>query len=275
MPYIKSTQPWRPELYYEDNGDGQPIIFIHGWPLSGEMWEYQTQAIIPAGFRCICFDRRGFGRSEKPFEPYNYDDFATDLNVLINELNLEQVILVGFSMGGGEIPRYLSKFNDGRIAKVVFISSIVPYLLKTGTHPHGVPSEVFDDMIRSLQDDRPAFLKEFGKTFFGVGLLNSPVSEAMLQWIQQLALMASPKASIDCIRAFSETDFRQDLSSINIPTLIIHGDHDKIVPAEATSNLLAEALPHAEYMIYQGAPHGLFITHKDRLNNDLINFFRK
>ena len=178
-------------------------------------------------------------------------------------------------MGGGEVIRYLSKYGAANISKIVLISSIIPYLLKTGNHPDGVDSGVFDEMIAGLYNDRPDFLKNFGKMFYGVSLINSPVSDALLQWTQNLALLASAKATIDCVRSFSETDFREELASVTPPALIIHGDHDKIVPMEATSQLTAEFIPDSEFIVYQGAPHGLFITHKERLNEDIMNFIRK
>lgn len=275
MPYTNENAENKVQIYYEDYGAGQPVILIHGWPLSNEMWEYQVPAIVSAGYRCITYDRRGFGKSCKPYDSYDYSIMADDLHQLISELGITNVILVGFSMGGGEVARYAAKYGTANIAKAVLISSIVPYLLKTGNHPEGVDSEVFDDMIKNLQNDRPGFLKEFGKMFFGVGLLNSPVSDGMLQWTHSLAMPASPKATIDCVRTFSETDLRQDAAALTMPVLIIHGDHDKVVPAEATSNLAEELIPNSEYVIYQGAPHGLFITHKEKLNDDLIAFFRK
>jgi len=275
MPYTNEHTPGKVKLYYEESGNGQPVVLIHGWPLCGDMWEYQVAALSNAGLRCITYDRRGFGKSDKPFQYYDYETLADDLHDVINQLNLENAVLIGFSMGGGEVVRYLSKYGAARISKVILISSIVPYLLKTGNHPDGVDSSVFDSMIAGLHKDRPDFLKDFGRTFYRVSLINSPVSDAILLWTQGLALLAAPKATVDCVRSFSETDFREELISITTPVLIIHGDHDKIVPMEATSQLAAEAITHSEFIVYQGAPHGLFITHKDRLNEDVINFIRK
>jgi len=275
MPFITRNIPDKVNIYYEDSGNGQPVVLIHGWPLCGAMWEYQVNAFTNAGFRCITYDRRGFGKSECCNGSYDYTALADDLYELLKFLELEDVILAGFSMGGGEIIRFLSRYGTGSISKVIIISSVIPYLLKTGNHPEGVDTGVFDEMITGLHNDRPAFLKEFGRTFYGVSLINSPVSDAILQWTQGLALSASPMATIACIRSFSETDFREELPAIDVPVLIIHGDHDKIVPVEATSQLAAEEIADNEFIVYQGAPHGLFITHKDRLNDDMIRFMKK
>jgi len=275
MPFVNEHIPGKVNIYYEDSGSGRPLILIHGWPLSGDMWEYQVAALTGAGFRCITYDRRGFGRSGRPYEPYDYSTLADDLHDLIQHLELEEVTLAGFSMGGGEVVRYLSKYGASKISKAILISSVVPYLLKTGNHPEGVDANIFDEMIAAIYDDRPAFLKEFGRTFYGVSLINSLVSDAVLQWTQGLAVNAFPKATIDCVRSFSETDFREELSSLSMPVLIIHGDHDKIVPVEATSQLAAGLIANNEFIIYQGAPHGLFLTHKERLNDDIITFMRK
>jgi non-heme chloroperoxidase len=260
------------KIFYQDVGEGEPVVLIHGWPVNADMWENQTMALLERGFRVISYDRRGFGRSDKPAEGYDYDTFASDLNQLLIQLNLRGVTLVGFSMGGGEIVRYVSRFGSERVVKAAFISSVVPYLLQTDTNPDGVPIKAFDGMIAGLRDDRPKFLSDFGKTFFGVGLLSSPVSAETLQWISTLALQASLKATIDCVRAFSETDFRAELRSWTIPTLIVHGTGDKTVPIKPTAEAAAKLIPSATMVRYDGAPHGLFITHKDDLNRDLVAF---
>lgn len=277
MPFTNAsnTNPEAIKIHYEDLGQGQPVVLIHGWPVSKEMWEYQKSAILDAGYRCISYDRRGFGQSDKPLAPYNYDVFADDLNQLIEELQLQDVILTGFSMGGGEVVRYMGRFGTGRIAKAVLISTVVPLVVKTETHPDGVPQEALDEMITNVKNDRPAFLKEFGKQFFGVSLISNPVSDGIQQWMFGLALPASGIATAACITAFGTTNFKNDLPAVNVPTLIIHGDHDKIVPIEATSHLTAEGIANCEYKVYQGAPHGLFITQKEQLNKDLLEFFRK
>ncbi|WP_276091397.1 alpha/beta hydrolase [Pedobacter sp. JY14-1] len=274
MPYIKKdpANPSSVNIFFEDYGSGRPVILIHGWPVSHEMWEYQIAALTDAGYRCIAYDRRGFGQSDKPWTGYDYDTFAADLHQVITTLELNDVILAGFSMGGGEVVRYLGRYGASRISKAILVSTVVPLLLKTDGHEEGVPGEVFNEMIVHIRDDRPAFLTEFGKQFFGEALLNKPVSQEIQDWMHGLAVVASPKATVDCVRAFSETDFRTDLSTITIPVMIVHGDEDKIVPINATSDITASLLPNAAYYRIEGAPHGLFITHKSELNQLLINF---
>ena len=260
------------KLFYEDLGTGKPVIFIHGWPLNHAMWEYQLAELPNQNFRCIAYDRRGFGKSDYPWEKYDYDTLADDLKALLDQLHLTEVTLVGFSMGGGEIARYIGKYGTSKISKVVLISSVTPFLLQTNDNSEGVDKSVFDELVENITKDRPAFLADFGKKFYGVSLFNDAVSEPLLQWNQALCLMSSHKATVDCVRSFSETDFRSDLKMINVPTLIIHGDDDKTVPIEASGNRTAQMLPNAKYLIYQDAPHGLFITEKDKLNRDLIEF---
>ena len=259
-------------LNYEDLGRGKTVILIHGWPLNHVMWEYQLAELPKHNLRCIAYDRRGFGMSDYPWEKYDYDTFAADLKALIDQLHLTDITLVGFSMGGGEIARYIGKYGSDKISKVVLISSVTPFMLNTNDNAEGVDKEVFDEMVENISEDRPAFLADFGKKFYGVSLFDDAVSEQMLAWNQSLCLMSSHKATIDCVRAFSETDFREDLSKINVPTLIIHGDSDKIVPIEVSGNRTSMMLPNAKYLVYEGAPHGLFITEKDKLNMDLIDF---
>jgi non-heme chloroperoxidase len=262
------------KIFFQDAGEGEPVVLIHGWPVNADMWENQSLALVERGYRVISYDRRGFGRSDKPAKGYDYDTFASDLDQLISQLKLEGVSLVGFSMGGGEVARYLAKFGSARVAKVAFISSVVPYLLQAHDNPDGVPIKAFDDMITGLRDDRPKFLTDFAKLFFGVGMLSSPVSQETLQWISNLAMQASLKATLDCVRAFSETDFRADLRFCKVPTLIVHGTGDKTVPIKPTAEAAAKLIPHAKLIRYEGAPHGLFITHKDELNRDLVAFLK-
>ena len=259
-------------LFYEDLGQGKPIVFIHGWPLNHAMWEYQLSELPLHNFRCIAYDRRGFGKSDYPWENYDYDTLADDLKAVLDHLHLTDVTLVGFSMGGGEIARYIGKHGIDKISKVVLISAVTPFMLKTNGNPEGVDKEVFDEMIESIDKDRPAFLEDFGKKFYGVSLFNDAVSESMLAWNQALCLMSSHKATTECVHSFSQTDFRDDLLKITVPTLIIHGDADKTVPIEASGNRTAKMIPLAKYIVYEDAPHGLFITEKDKLNTDLIDF---
>lgn len=260
------------EIFYQEYGTGKPVIFIHGWPLNHEMWEYQLTELPKHNLRCIAYDRRGFGKSDRPWELYDYDTLASDLHELITQLKLTSVTLVGFSMGGGEVARYIGKYGSDNIEKVVFVSSVTPFRLKTNDNPEGSEKATFEATIEKIKADRPSFLAEFGKKFYGVDKKSEAVSQALLDWNQALCLMSSSKASMDCVRSFSETDFRNDLKKINIPTLIIHGDADTIVPIKVSGDKTAALIPHAEYKVYAGAPHGLFITDKDKLTADLLAF---
>jgi pimeloyl-ACP methyl ester carboxylesterase len=275
MPYIqtsKSSIAPPVNLYYEDTLIGKPVIFIHGWPLNGRMWEYQLNELPKYGLRCITYDRRGFGNSDKPWTNYDYDSLAADLKSIIDELHLEEVTLVGFSMGGGEVVRYIGKYGTEKIHQIVLISTIIPFLLKTDDNPDGIPQDVFDDFINQIREDRPAFFSNFAKLFYGVSFLNKPVGTDFLSWNQSQVMMASARATTDCIRSFSETDFRKDLSAVNVPTLIIHGDSDKIVPIGVSSKKTAAMIPDAVFKIYENEPHGLFYTQKEKLNQDLLDF---
>lgn len=260
------------ELFYEDLGTGKPVVFIHGWPLSHEMWEYQVTELIKQGVRCISYDRRGFGKSSKPSHGYDYNTLAADLKAVIDKLGLDDITLVGFSMGGGEVVRYLSLYGSAKVSKIVLVSAVTPYMLKTADYEFGVDETVFNDMMADMKKDRIAFLDSFGKDFFGVNLVNHPVSTPLLEYYRMLASFASPLATQQCAISFSSTDFRNDVAVINIPTLIIHGDADKIVPIENSGDRTSDLLPAARYIVYEGEPHGLFYTSRDRLNVDLLHF---
>lgn len=259
-------------LYYEDWGTGNPVVFIHGWPLDHQMWEHQMRVLPEMGLRCIAYDRRGFGRSDKPFSGYDYDTFADDLKAVLDQLDLQNVTLVGFSMGGGEVVRYFSRHGGNRVSKIVLVSSIVPFTLKTDDNPDGVPQEALHEIIMNIQEDRPAFLTGFSKAFYGVSVISHQVSQAMLDWNLMVAMQASPIATVECVHAFGETDFRTEMHTINVPALVIHGNSDKIVPIEATGDKAARLIRDAKYIVYEDAPHGLFITDKEQLNADLLEF---
>ncbi|KAA0971860.1 alpha/beta hydrolase [Aureimonas fodinaquatilis] len=261
-------------LHVKDMGQGQPVVLIHGWPLTGDMFEYQTLALLEAGFRVITYDRRGFGQSGHPATGYNYDMFADDLAAILEDLDLQSVSLVGFSMGGGEIARYLARHGASRVSKAVLVASVAGYLLQDETNPDGVEPSVFEDMKAQIRKDRFAFLQSFAKQFYGVGLVTSPVSQGILDWSFVHGIMASPKATIDCVDAFGTTDFRPDFAAFTIPTLVIHGTGDDIVPIALTGHAAAKGISGAQLIEYDGEPHGLFATVPDRLNHDLIEFLR-
>jgi non-heme chloroperoxidase len=263
------------ELFYEDIGNGSPVILIHGWPLTHAMWEYQLYPLTHNGYRVISYDRRGFGYSSKPAEGYDYDTLADDLRALIDGLDLDNVTLVGFSMGGGEVARYMSRHQGHNVSRVAFIGSVTPMLLKGPDNREGVERDVFAKMYDQVQHDRFEFLENFGKLFFGDTTLRHPASRDTMRWSQSLAEMASPIATMKCIEAFSMTDFRQDLASIDVPTLIIHGKADKVVPYEASAKWASAMLPNAECRIYDDGPHALTFTHKDQLNTDLLGFLSR
>lgn len=260
------------KLHVKDMGQGRPVILIHGWPLTGDMFEYQTVALLESGFRVITYDRRGFGQSGHPASGYTYDTFADDLAAVIDGLELQNVSLVGFSMGGGEIARYLSRHGASKVSKAVLVASVAGYLLKDESNPDGVDASVFEGMKKDIRKDRFDYLQSFAKTFYGVGLVTSPVSQGVLDWSFVLGVMASPKATIDCVDAFAKTDFRPDFAAFTIPTLVIHGTGDKTVPIDPTGRAAANGIAGAKLIEYDGEPHGLFATVPDRLNQDLIEF---
>lgn len=261
-------------LYLKDWGQGRPVILIHGWPLSAASWDDQAMAIADAGMRAIAYDRRGFGRSEQPWDGYDYDTLADDLAAVIEETGAQDATLVGFSMGGGEVARYLSRHGGRNVVQAVLISSVVPYLLKTPDNSNGVPQAVFDTMTQGMKEDRAKFFVNFFKTFFGEGLLSKPVSDEVLEWARDTAMEAGLKPTLACAKAFATTDFRPDMAAFTVPTLIIHGTSDKTVPIDPTGRAAARAIPHARLIEYDGAPHGLFATHKEQLTEDLLAFLR-
>ncbi|MFV5695677.1 alpha/beta fold hydrolase [Flavobacterium sp. LB3P122] len=260
------------KLYVKDYGQGKPVILIHGWPLSNEMWEYQIDTLVQNNFRVIAYDRRGFGKSSQPWNGYDYDTLSDDLKAIIDQLDLKEATLVGFSMGGGEVVRYFSRHGGKGVSKAVFISSVTPFQLKTDSNPAGVSQEKYDSMAEQIKDDRIGFLDSFGKTFFGVSFISKPISTPLLDYYRMLCSFASPRATLECAKSFSTTDFRREMATVNVPTLIIHGDEDKTVPIEITSEIATKLIPDNKFIVYEGAPHGLFYIEKDKLNKDLLEF---
>jgi non-heme chloroperoxidase len=262
----------RIELYYEDQGAGRPVVLIHGWPLSGASWEKQVVALLAAGYRVITYDRRGFGQSSKPATGYDYDTLAADLDALMTKLDLHDAMLVGFSMGGGEVARYLSTCGAERVTSAVFVSAIPPFLLKTADNPGGVDRSIFEGIRRDIAADRPAFLSAFFRDFYNVDVLGGKrVSDQVLQYSWNVAVGASPHGTLDCVSAWL-TDFRQDLARIDVPTLIVQGDADRITPISATGIPLSKAIPGARLVVVEGGPHGITWTHAEQVSTELVNF---
>ena len=261
------------ELYFEDHGTGTPVVLIHGWPLSGASWEKQVAALLAAGHRVITYDRRGFGQSSKPSLGYDYDTFAEDLNKLLTKLDLRDAALVGFSMGGGEVARYLGKYGSERVSKAVFISAVPPFLLKTADNSGGVDAAVFEGIQRDLAADRPAFLaNSFFGNFYNVDVLGGKlVSKEVVQYSWNVAVGASPKGTFDCVKAWL-TDFRKDIARIDMPTLILHGDADRILPIAATAMPLSKLIKGARLAVVEGGPHGITWTHAAKVNTELVSF---
>lgn len=262
------------ELYYEDHGSGSPVVLIHGWPLSGRSWEPQERALIDAGHRVITYDRRGFGKSSQPWGGYDYDTFAADLDALMRHLDLRNATLVGFSMGGGEVVRYVGRYGSERVSKVVLAAAVPPYLYQSDDNPDGglddATIQQFKDGVRG---DRIAFLDQFTQMFFAPGGEGDAlVSEVNRLYHREIAEFASPKGTLDCIGAFSYTDFREDLGKVDVPALIIHGDSDGIVPFEVSGKRSHEAIKGSKLALIQGAPHGVNATHAADFNRELIDF---
>ena len=262
------------DLYYEDHGSGKPVVLIHGYPLSGASWEKQIPILLDAGFRVITYDRRGFGNSSKPTTGYNYDTFAEDLHKLVKHLGLHDFSLVGFSMGGGEIARYSGKHGSKGVKKAVFISSVPPFLLKTQDNPEGVDQDVFDGIQKAVASDRYSFFTEFFKNFFNTDLLiGKKVSEQTVQACWNLAASASAIASYACVPTWHE-DFRKDLLRIDVPTLVIHGDADRIVPLSASGAKTAKLVKDARLVVVKDGPHCISWTHADEVNSALLDFLK-
>jgi len=270
MPFITAQDST--EIYYRDWGTGIPVVLIHGWPLNGDMWEKQATFLVEHNFRVVTYDRRGFGRSGQPWHGYDYDTFATDLHDLMNRLNLREAVLVGFSMGGGEVVRYLNLYGDSRVNKAVLVSSVTPCLQKTHGNPEGVDAKVFGEMDAAIRKDRPAFLKDFAQKFYGRTAVKHTVSEALLEWHQAMAFAGSLWSTLAAANAWSMTDFREDMKQITIPVRVIHGTSDATVPIDVAGRRSVKILSNATLTEYEGEPHGLFITAADRLNQELLEF---
>ena len=261
------------ELYYEDHGTGKPVVLIHGWLSSGRTWEYQVPVLVENGYRVITYDRRGFGKSSQPWNGYNYDTFATDLHLLLEHLDLKNVTLVGFSMGGGDVARYIGTYGTNRVEKVVFAGAVPPFLYKSADHPEGVlDDEAIQGFENGVKNDRLAFLDEFTRGLFATGDRTDLVSEPFRLYNRDIAAGASPKGSLDCIAAFSKTDFRGDLAKFNISTLVIHGDSDAMVPFEYSGRRTHEVIPNSKLALIKGGPHGFHVTHAKEFNEALLSF---
>jgi non-heme chloroperoxidase len=274
MPYISVGQEnsGSIDLYYEDHGSGEPVVLIHGWPLNGASWEKQTLALLAAGYRVITYDRRGFGKSSQPTVGYDYDTFAADLDTVLTTLDLNGVTLVGFSMGTGEVTRYLGTYGSARVKKAALLASVPPFLLKTDDNPGGVDSSVFEGIRAAIAGDRPAFLAQFLRDFYNVDVLQGTrISEEVVRnsWI--VAVGASAKGTLDCVPAWL-TDFRQDVPRIDVPTLVLHGDDDRILPIAVTGDRLHAGIKGSTYVVVKGGPHGLLWTHADEVNAALLKF---
>jgi non-heme chloroperoxidase len=277
MPYVNvgKENSSKIELYYEDHGSGDPVVLIHGYPLSGASWERQIPALLAAGHRVITYDRRGFGKSSQPTAGYNYDTFAEDLHKVISHLKLRNFALVGFSMGGGEVARYLGKYGSRDVSNAVMIGGVPPFLLKTADNPEGVDGSVFEGIQKAVAADRYAFFTEFFKNFYNTDLLlGKRISEQVVQASWNVAASASATASLACVPTWHE-DFRKDLARIDVPTLVIHGDADRIVPFAASGQRTANLVKGAHLVIVKDGPHAVIWTHADEVNMELVNFLGK
>ena len=276
MPMLKARNDAHDqvELHFEDVGTGRPVVLIHGWPLSGRSWEAQVPVLVEAGYRVITYDRRGFGGSSQPWDGYDYDTLADDLDAVLSHLELQQVTLVGFSMGGGEVVRYLARHGSDRVEKAVLAGAVPPYLYKSDDNPDGgLDDATIEAFQAGVRGDRLAFLDQFTKNFFNVGLLKKDlVSEPFRLYMRDIAAFASPKATLDCITAFGRTDFRADLAAVDVPTLVIHGDADGIVPFEVSGKRSAEAIENSTVVLVSGGPHGFNATHAEEFNAALLEF---
>jgi non-heme chloroperoxidase len=259
-------------LYVKDWGKGRPVVMLHGWPLSSDTFDDLAMAVVDAGMRAIAYDRRGFGRSSQPWGPYDYDTLADDLADVLEATGATSPALVGFSMGGGEVARYLSRYPNHGVTHAILIGSVVPYMLHTADNPNGVPQAVFDQMAQGIATDRAAFWSAFFAGFYGNGVLRHPVSTEVIEWSRQIAMQASLKATLACAQAFSSTDFRPDLRAFTMPTLVIHGTADATVPIDTSARAAAAGIDSSVLLEYDGGPHGLLASHKAQVRDDVLEF---
>ncbi|AFY44851.1 alpha/beta fold hydrolase [Nostoc sp. PCC 7107] len=262
------------QTYYKDWGTGQPVVFSHGWPLNADAWDEQLVFLADHGYRAIAHDRRGHGRSSQPWNGNEMDTYADDLATLIQTLDLKDVVLVGHSTGGGEVARYIGRHGTNRVAKAVLVSAVPPLMLKTEGNPGGLPLEVFDNIRAGVASDRSQFYKDLSESFYGANRPTNKVSPGVREQFWLWSMQVGLKGAIDCIKAFSETDFTEDLKKFDVPTLIIHGDDDQIVPLANSSLLSAQIVKDSILKVYPGADHGLFSTHRDKFNSDLLAFLQ-
>ena len=262
------------QLFYKDWGLGQPVVFSHGWPLNADAWDAQMMYLAERGFRVIAHDRRGHGRSSQPWDGNDMSRYADDLAELIEFLDLKDAVLVGHSTGGGEVARYIGRHGTARVSKAVLISAVPPLMLKTPANPGGLPLSVFDDIRKGVIDNRSQFFKDLATPFFGFNREGAKPSQGAIDWFWYAGMQCSIKSAYDCIKAFSETDFTEDLKKMRVPTLVLQGDADQIVPLDDSGKLSAAIVPDGKLKVYEGAPHGMCTTHADKVNADLLEFIR-